>query len=469
MTLVDRLLADTHNGASPSSAERASASLARGACPTLSAPMQTGDGLLARLRPLEPGLSPDTFTALMRAAATTGNGIVDITARGNLQVRGLTSESAERLSRMIADVPLPLATGLAIEVPPLAGIDPYEIADPAPLAADLRAVVAASGFQLAPKLSVVLDGGGQLDLSASAADLRADAVKAGLWRISAGGEAARARLIGHVGTGGVVPALTACLAALHASGPRARGRDLMAQMVAFDRFVENSDPLVRPASVAIPGLHDMGSAGTVLGLGLAYGQAEAPTLAHLAGRLADLGATEIRLARDHGFLVLGLAPASIDAALQLAKEAGLRLAADDPRNHIDACVGVGACASATIATQALAARLIAGAPSLFDGSVAMHLSGCPKGCARPAAADLALVGAPSGYGLVVNGTASRLPLAYRGEDGIGPAIDRLGRLVEEQRHPGETARACLQRLGEETVASAFREASASNGPSGQGK
>ncbi len=136
----------------------------------------------------------------------------------------------------------------------------------------------------------------------------------------------------------------------------------------------------------------------------------------------------------------------------------MRITADDPRNHIDACVGLGACASATIATQALAARLIAGAPSLFDGSVSVHLSGCPKGCARPAVADLVVVGAPSGYGLVVNGTASRLPLAYRGEDGIGPAIDRLDRLVAGERHPGETARACLRRLGEERVASAFHGA-----------
>ncbi|WP_377292148.1 precorrin-3B synthase [Rhizobium sp. SG2393] len=458
MTLADRPLAAAHTAALPSPVEGGSASLARGACPTLSAPMQTGDGLLARLRPLAPGLSPDTFTALMRAAATTGNGIVDITARGNLQVRGLTSESTERLSRMIADIPLPLATGLAIEVPPLAGIDPGEVADPTPLAEALRDAVAASGFVLAPKLSVIVDGGGRLDLSVSAADLRADAVGEGIWRIAAGGDGAHARPIGHVVTDDVVPALLACLAALHAAGPRARGRELMAEAVVFDRFVGAGDPLVRPASLAIPGLHDLGTAGTVLGLGLSYGQAEAPTLAHLAGRLAALGATEIRLARDHAILVLGLAPAAIGEALQLAEEAGLRITADDPRNHIDACVGLGACASATIATQALAARLIAGAPSLFDGSVSVHLSGCPKGCARPAVADLVVVGAPSGYGLVVNGTASRLPLAYRGEDGIGPAIDRLDRLVAGERHPGETARACLRRLGEERVALAFHGA-----------
>ncbi len=453
-------LADTRSAVSSSAAERAPASLARGACPTLAQPMQTGDGLLARLRPLSPGLSPACFVALMRAAATNGNGMVDITARGNLQVRGLTADSADRLSRMIADIPLPLATGLAIEVPPLSGIDPTEIADATPLAEALRAAVAASGFQLAPKLSVILDGGGRLDLSATAADLRADAVAHGVWRIAAGGDAARARGLGLVATADVVAALMACLAALDRQGPRARGRDLTAEQLSFDGFRGEDLGGERPASLAIPGLHDLGNAGTVLGLGLAYGQAEAPTLAMLASRLATLGATELRLARDHALLVLGLQPLAAREALALGEAAGLRVSADDPRNAIDVCVGKGACASAGIATRDLAARLIAGAPSLFDGSVSIHLSGCPKGCARPAAADLVLVGAPSGYGLVVNGPASREPLAYRGEDGIGPAIDRLGRLVAGERRPGETARACLQRLGEETVASAFREATA---------
>ena len=58
--------------------------LARGACPCLAEPMETGDGLLARIVPT--GLIPiDAFAALCAAARTHGNGQMEITARGSLQ------------------------------------------------------------------------------------------------------------------------------------------------------------------------------------------------------------------------------------------------------------------------------------------------------------------------------------------------------------------------------------------------
>ena len=63
--------------------------LRRGACPTLAAPMVTGDGLLVRLRPAGGALSLAQFKALAASAAANGNGVLEITARGNLQIRGL--------------------------------------------------------------------------------------------------------------------------------------------------------------------------------------------------------------------------------------------------------------------------------------------------------------------------------------------------------------------------------------------
>jgi precorrin-3B synthase len=40
-----------------------------------------------------------------------------------------------------------------------------------------------------------------------------------------------------------------------------------------------------------------------------------------------------------------------------------------------------------------------------------HVSGCPKGCARSAPADLVLVGGENGFGLVRNGCAGDPPQA----------------------------------------------------------
>ena len=65
----------------------------RGACPGLSAPMATGDGLLVRFLPAD-GIALDAAVALCAAARTHGNGTIEITARGSLQVRGLSARSA---------------------------------------------------------------------------------------------------------------------------------------------------------------------------------------------------------------------------------------------------------------------------------------------------------------------------------------------------------------------------------------
>ncbi len=61
----------------------------RGACPGLSVPMPTGDGLLARLMPTGP-VRLDAFRALCASARRHGNGTIEVTARGSLQVRGLS-------------------------------------------------------------------------------------------------------------------------------------------------------------------------------------------------------------------------------------------------------------------------------------------------------------------------------------------------------------------------------------------
>ncbi|MDE1996788.1 MAG: precorrin-3B synthase, partial [Rhizobiaceae bacterium] len=102
--------------------------LARGACPSLSDPMPTGDGLLVRLHPASAGLSIPQFRALAEAAQRRGNGLIEITARGNLQLRGMTDDSVGDLAMDIARAGIVPETGVTIETPPLSGLDELEIA-----------------------------------------------------------------------------------------------------------------------------------------------------------------------------------------------------------------------------------------------------------------------------------------------------------------------------------------------------
>ena len=68
-----------------------------------------------------------------------GNGIMEVTARGSLQIRGLTAESAPLLAAEVDALGIAVRTGVPVETGPLAGLDPEEIADPRPLAERIRA------------------------------------------------------------------------------------------------------------------------------------------------------------------------------------------------------------------------------------------------------------------------------------------------------------------------------------------
>src|ERR1700732_129561 len=95
------------------------ASPRRGACPGLSAPMPTGDGLLVRLMPAEP-IPLDAFVGFCEAARQYGNGTIEISARGSLQVRGLTPRTAPLFASVVAELGIVTHEG----VPVIAGLDP---------------------------------------------------------------------------------------------------------------------------------------------------------------------------------------------------------------------------------------------------------------------------------------------------------------------------------------------------------
>ncbi len=438
------------------------AAMRRGACPSLAAPMITGDGLLVRLRPAGEGLSLRELGEIADAAIACGNGILEVTARGNLQIRGLTNETVPLLVGRIANPGIATAGGLAIEVPPLAGFDPSEIADPRPLVEDLRARLATylPALLLAPKLSIIIDGGGHLNLGAVTADIRAHAIQVDgsvRWVLSVAGTASSAQPIALIESDAVVPSVVEILEMLAAIGPFARAKELDAAMLRrrFSFDSSTSGPHL-PASGFV-GIHDFGDRGAVLGVGLAFGQIHADNLKAFLHALAILGATDIRLAPGHGMLVMGIGEGRMEAVQALALGHGLRAFPGDPRNHIAACAGIGACGSSRIDTRGVARMLVEAAPSLLDGSMTVHVSGCAKGCARPSASPLTITAAPIGYGLVVNGPASAAPNAYIEENTIRTAIERLDRLVREGRRAGESARSCLTRLGADVITAAVQQ------------
>ncbi len=439
-------------------------SMARGACPSLSAPMVTGDGLLVRLHPATPGLTITQFRALAEATAKHGNGLIEITARGNLQLRGMTTDSMAGLAADIDRAGIVAESGVTIEVPPLSGLDPLEVADARDMVMRLRREIATLDPQpvLAPKLTIIIDGGGRLTLDAISADIRLRAIEAdgGLiaWRLAIGGTAETAKFLASLTTEQSIPAVIELLKTLGHLGPNARGRDLdTASMRARFPSMQDGASNGDAKHVSPIGIHHFGDNSLVLGLRPSFGQIHARDILNFLDIVEAAGANEIRTAPEHALLVLGLADAAARDIQLKAAHHGFRTRAGDPTNHMDLCSGAGACVSAFYATKSAAADVLDGAPDLLDGSLTVHLSGCRKGCAHPGKAAITIVGAPTGYGIVVNGSASSEPVAYIGKQELKSVLAAMNRLVRNNKGAGESTEECLTRLGADAVATALRQ------------
>lgn len=408
----------------------------RGACPAFAAPMETGDGLLMRLVPADGTLTLAQVRGLAEAARAFGNGLLEVSARGSLQVRGLREDTVAALqdaTRTLAIVP---REGLPIDTSPLCGLDAAEIADARPLARRIRAEVARAGIagRLGPKVSVVIDGGGSIRLDGLKADVRLEAEPVGadvLWTLNGAGaplpEAAAAERA------------VALLAQIAVIGPSARATDLWGTGDKAARVVrERARPPIGPIL-----LHDGRLA---VGVGLPFGAVDADTLCAIADAAQAAGARDLRPAPDRVLLACGLDPAAAGAFFETAARLGCLVQASDPRAFVAACPGAPACASAHMPARALAPAIADALAPLLDGSVSIHLSACTKGCAHPAPATLTFVGMDATVALVHEGLAGQAIRPLRPTDRLVAGMAAFAQAVIRAAEPGETARAALRRL-----------------------
>jgi precorrin-3B synthase len=427
------------------------APMRRGACPALAAPMQTGDGLLARLSPVSGGVSPKALIGLCESAARHGNGTIEVTARGSLQVRGLSPASAPAFAADIDALGIAVRTGLPVEIGPLAGLDATEIADPTPPAEAIRRTVRDAGLaaRLAPKVSVVVDGGGALSMDALAADVRLTAERHGdrvLWRLSIAGDAAQARPLALLEPEAAPAAALDVLERIAALGRDARARDLDDAAPAGEASAGMAPAGATPAGAAPAGrLIPLSGSRFALPVALPFGSIEAATLAAFAARAAASGVSDIRSAPGRALLPVCASRPAAEALRRAAAELGFVTDPADPRRRIDACPGTPACASARIPARVIAERLAALYAQPAYAARTLHVSGCAKGCARQAPASVTLVGDENGVALVADGTVRQKPVAYSSIEDLPAAVARLlgsaaGQNTPAQARPGREGR-----------------------------
>jgi len=418
----------------------------RGACPGLSAPMTTGDGLLVRLLPIGT-IALDAFAGLCTAAREHGNGIVEVTSRGSIQIRGLSTASAPRFAEAVAALGIAAGDGLPVLTNPLAGLDPDEIIDAAPLAGDLRVALAHSALaqRLSAKISVTIDGGGMLSLDHLAADVRLNAETIdgiAAFCISVGGDGRGAAPLGCIACRDGVAVTTRLLEVLARRGRVARARDVVATdgIAAFRSAIADLIILDGPARSQRRfsetfGIFPLRDGSFAHGVGLAFGHADAMSLQRLTEAAKAAGARGMRAAPGRALMSVGLTRQAASSFAAAAEAHGFIVRVDDPRRHVVACAGAPICASADIAARTIAPQIAAAAAPHLDDTFKIHISGCAKGCAHPASAALTIVGTSSGCALVANGTTRDAPFEVVATNELPAAVAEIARgLIHENGH-----------------------------------
>ncbi len=414
----------------------------RGWCPGALAPMLSGDGYIFRLRLTNGALSFERAKIFADLARRLGNGAFDLSARANLQMRGVGRENIAPLQQELAALGLLDANARAEAVrnivpSPLAGFDASALFDTRPLVAQLEALLTRESalHELPPKFGFSIDGGGALPLAGLVTDVDFTAISPVLFEISLGGAAA----------GFVTPEnLVAAADGLARNFLRLRGEDRrMSALVArvgvlpllanLSAVISRGDsgklPQTQQAAVlrsarddgagAVDYFKVLGAHENFVGAGLLFGRIEADALEALAREAQAQGAAELRLTPWRALLAVGLAPERPRRLAEKLETLDFILDGGDARLAFSACPGAPACPHALADVRAVALQL---APHWRSDAGRIHVSGCVKGCALHGRA-LTLVAGGDGFSLVENGFARDEPQA-RGLD-LGAITTKL--------------------------------------------
>lgn len=361
------------------------APLVQGWCPGALRPMLSGDGYVVRVRPRLGRLSADQAAGVAALALAHGNGLIDLSARANVQLRGVRADSHAPLIAGLRALGL-IDDSVAQESRRNIVVQPFwDGSDPTlAIAADLTAALAAPDAPDLPgKFGFAVDCGLRRVLDGTAADIR----------LARQGDQLVLRAEGNLRAKVVSPD-TAAAEALAlarwflAMGGVAQGRGRMAALMARGVALPEGFTLETPAQAydAAPGACAQGQL-----IGFEFGQMQAETLAALA-RLGALRVTPWRMLL-------------IEGATQAPALPGVITDPASPLLRVIACTGAPGCTQALQPTRALARAL---APHL---SVPLHVSGCAKGCAHPGPAPLTLTATVEGFALIRDGTAADMPLS----------------------------------------------------------
>ncbi len=378
-------------------------------CPTAIKLHSAADGLIARVRLPGGRLTPEQAALLAEWAGPLGAGSVDdaprveLTGRGNLQIRGLRSDAAGPLAAALHGAGLlpsePHDQARTIAASPLAG----RLAGAAPVDELVRRIdeLLCADPELAGLsgrfLTVVDDGTGMVDLARADVGLRRSPATS----LAAATDEQALLLVGAAvaGTVAVTEAAEAVIAAareflVHAAGAAwqvrelpDRGAGIIAALQARGVVAPPARSASRSAAEARNELPELGAGRQADGRGFVralapIGRLSAAQLA-AAGSLAAVAGSELRIGADRSLTILDIPQRFVTPTIDGLTAAGLLTDSTDPGVGLTACAGLGCATSRGDVRAAAALRLVARRP----GAPREHLVGCDRRCGAPTGAD----------------------------------------------------------------------------------
>jgi len=366
-----------------------SAPTIRGWCPSAYKPMASGDGLVVRVKPPMGELTPVQARGLAGLAEQLGNGLIDLTSRANLQIRGVGDEGHADLIEGLGEVGL-LDDDAGVEARRNIITDPFCSGEDRTTQDDtvrhLTEGLRDPEFARLPsKFGFVIDTGEERQLADVSGDIRIERGDGGLIVRADGMVTGRPASNPEEATNLALD-LTRWFIASRGVGTDGRGR--MAKHVASGaRLPLSLSGDAVPNRIATPPEPGPFQNGQLIGA--AFGQLTPNDLFLLSEAASPLRITPWRMV-----FLPGLTKTD-----GLHDQTSLVITPNDPRLRVFACTGATGCPQATVKTRTIAHHL---APHVPENAT-LHVSGCAKGCAHPNSATFSLVGRDGRFDLVRDG------------------------------------------------------------------
>lgn len=404
------------------------------------------DSFMIRLRIPACEITANQFHGLADLASELGNGQIDLTTRGNIQLRELRPRHLVAVLTRVQELGLTSRGSGAdnirnVTASPNSGFDPDELIDVRPYAKAVHHYILnhRDCYGLPRKFNISFDNGGSLTVAADTNDIAFIATRVTEDTLAAAGVSPAAVAPGvyfRVQLGGITghqdfardtgvlikpaeaTAVSAAMVRVFAeNGDRTNRKKARLKYLldkwGFDRFIEETQkklsfPFVRlPVAACEPrrplikhgwiGPYKQSQRGfSSIGVGIPVGRMSSKQMHGLATLAENFGKGELRLTVWQNVIVPHIPNGLVASACRHLQNLGFTTEASSTTSGIVACTGSRGCKYAAADTKGAAGSLakhLSSTGLVVEQPVNLHFTGCPNSCAQHYCGDIGFVGA----------------------------------------------------------------------------